>query len=111
MILSGEGGRILYNGLQAAGGRIMGTPQSFKRLRSKVLAATTVFGPYTCQINLCPNEYTSKWACELAGEAYTFEPSGSPTVTRHIEDCKTLLSANPPAVRVPNKYSLYLLKI
>lgn len=50
------GAWTLYNGVRAVGGRVVGTPQSFLSLRSKILAANAVYGAYTCQLNLSPSE-------------------------------------------------------
>lgn len=92
-----EGARTLYNGVKAVGGRVVGTPQSFLSLRSKVLAANTVFGAYTCQINLSPSELGAKWTFDLAGEAYQFDYDGRPTNRPHIEQCQRIIAANPVA--------------
>jgi hypothetical protein len=97
-LLAGPAGKVLYRGLRSAGSKILGTPQSFRSLRSKVMAATTIFGPYTCQINLCPNEYTSKWVFEMAGEKYDLDTEGNPLLERHIEQCTRLVAMNPTAV-------------
>lgn len=92
-----EGARTLYNGVKAVGGRVIGTPQSFLSLRSKVLAANTVFGAYTCQLNLSPSELGAKWTFDLAGEAYEFDYEGRPTNRPHLLQCKRIIAANPVA--------------
>ena len=91
------GARTLYNGVRAVGGRVVGTPQSFLSLRSKVLAANAVYGPYTCQLNLSPSELGAKWTFELAGEAYTLDYDGRPSDRPHLVQCKQLIAANPVA--------------
>lgn len=91
------GARILYNGVKAVGGRVLGTPQSFMSLRSKVMAGTTVFGAYTCHINLNPSETSAKWTFDLAGEKYEHDIEGYPSTRPHIVDCKRIIAANPVA--------------
>jgi hypothetical protein len=103
VLRAGQGAKILYNGLQTAGGRILGTRESFRSLRSKVMAATTIFGPYTCQVNLCPNEFTSKWVFEMNGEGYDLDANGRPLLKRQLEDCKRLAATNPVAVSSERK--------
>ncbi len=48
--------RALLHAMKQAGGRVLGSPQSKATLRSKVCAAWNMYGPYTVQMNLCPNE-------------------------------------------------------
>ena len=91
------GARILYNGVKAVGGRVLGTPQSFMSLRSKVMAGTSVFGAYTCHVNLNPSETSAKWTFELAGEKYEHDIEGYPSTRPHIVDCKRIIAANPVA--------------
>jgi hypothetical protein len=91
------GAWTLYNGVRAVGGRVVGTPQSFMSLRSKILAANTVSGAYTCQLNLSPSELGAKWTFELAGEAYSHDYDGRPTDRPHLMQCKQLIAANPVA--------------
>lgn len=91
------GAWTLYNGVRAVGGRVVGTPQSFLALRSKILAANALYGPYTCQLNLSPSELGAKWTFELAGESYTHDYDGRPTNRPHVVQCKQLIAANPVA--------------
>jgi hypothetical protein len=60
----------LYNSVKATGGRVLGTPQSFGALRSKVMAVQPLFGHYTCSLNLCPSEMGSEWTFAMAGKEY-----------------------------------------
>jgi Helitron helicase-like domain at N-terminus len=89
--------RTLYNGLKAVGGRVIGTPQSFAALRSKVIAATNLHGSYTCQLNLSPAEIGSEWTFRLAGEDYNIALDGRPTNRPHVTQCKRIIAANPMA--------------
>ena len=101
MIDAGDGARTLYNGIQSTGGRIIGTPQSFRKLRSKVMSATTILGPYTCQLNLCPNEFIAKWVFDLTDDAdtqYNVDIAGKPSKDFHITQCKKIVTAHPVAV-------------
>ena len=91
------GAWTLYNGVKAVGGRVVGTPQSFMSLRSKILSAPAVYGAYTCQLNLSPSELGAKWTFELAGEAYTTDFDGYPSGRPHVTQCKKLIAANPVA--------------
>jgi hypothetical protein len=91
------GAWTLYNGMKAVGGRVVGTPQSFLSLRSKVLSAPAVYGAYTCQINLSPSEIGAKWTFDLAGESYTHDFDGRPSDRPHLVQCKQIIAANPVA--------------
>jgi hypothetical protein len=87
----------LYNGLKAVGGRVIGSPQSFAALRSKVIACTNYYGPYTCQLNLSPAEIGSEWTFRLAGEEYKIAMDGRPSNRPHVTECKRIIAANPVA--------------
>jgi hypothetical protein len=91
------GGRKLYNGVRSAGGKVVGTPQSFLSLRSKVVAMPIVYGPYTCQMNLCPSENTSKWTFDAAEKPYEIDFDGRPHNRPHITQCKQIIAENPVA--------------
>ena len=87
----------LYNGVKAVGGRVVGTPQSFLSLRSKVCATSNFYGAYTCQLNLSPSEMGSEWTFRLAGEKYVFDIDGRPTDRPHVSQCKSIIANNPVA--------------
>lgn len=87
-----------YNSIKAMGGRIIGTPQSFAALRSKVMAPQGVFGPYTCSLNLCPSEVGSEWTFRMAGYTYEFDLHGNPTDRPHTTQCYRIIAENPVAV-------------
>jgi hypothetical protein len=89
--------RTLLSGLKRAGGHVLGSPQSFLALRSKVLAPTTALGPYTCMINLNPAELGSEWTFKLAGKAYSFDAFGKPVGRPSVMDSLRLVAANPVA--------------
>ena len=79
-----RGARKLYNGVRSAGGKVVGTPQSFMSLRSKVIAMPIVYGQWTTQMNLCPSENTSKWTFDATEEPYTLAFDGRPNNRPHI---------------------------
>lgn len=88
----------LFNCIKAMGGRIIGTPQSFASLRSKVLAPQGIFGPYTCSINLCPSEAGFEWTFHLAGHEYKIDPdTGHPVDRPNIAQCYRIIAENPVA--------------
>ena len=89
--------RTLLNGIRAVGGHIIGTPQSFLNLRSKVLAPHVIFGHYTVAMNLCPSELGAVWTFRLAGKNYTFDAEGNPEGRPHLTACRRLIAANPVA--------------
>ena len=89
--------RTLYNGVKAVGGNICGTPQSFLKLRSKVLAPHIVFGHYTISMNLCPSELGSEWTFKMADAEYTFDADGYPEGRPHLTACRRIVAANPVA--------------
>ena len=87
----------LYNGMKAVGGRVLGTPQSFQGLRSRVIACANFYGSYTCQMNLSPAEIGSEWTFRLAGHEYNLGLDGRPTNRPHTMECKRIIAANPVA--------------
>ena len=91
------GAWALYNGVKAVGGRVLGTPQSYGSLRSKVIAVANFFGSYTCQLNLSPAEIGSEWTFILAGEEYKLGLDGRPTNRPDTLQCKRIIAANPVA--------------
>jgi len=56
-----------------------------------------VYGPYTCQMNLCPSENSSKWTFDSAGESYEVDFDGRPHDRPHISQCKRIIAENPKA--------------
>jgi hypothetical protein len=89
--------KTLYYGMKSVGGRVVGTPQSFLSLRSKVCAAADFFGPYTVQLNLSPSETGSEWTFDLAGKSYQLDLDGHPTTRPHVAECKKIIADNPVA--------------
>jgi hypothetical protein len=81
-------GRTLLTAMKRTGAHVIGSPQAFLSLRSKVTSPWVVFGPYTVMMNLCPSETCMAWTFELAGKAYTFDvlgrPQGRPSVTESL---------------------------
>lgn len=92
--------KTLLNGMKRAGGRVMGSPQAMMTLRSRVLAVSTVFGPFTCMINLNPTEVNLHWTFKLSADskgAYTFDSFGNPVGRSSSVECLRTVAANPVA--------------
>jgi hypothetical protein len=97
--------KTLLAGLKRAGQKVQGSPQAMLSVRSKVISATTVFGPYTCMINLNPSESGSQWTFALAGKPYTFMACGRPKMASaddpdgrpNVFEALKLVAANPVA--------------
>jgi len=89
--------RTVFKGLSCIGGRVIGSPQSFRSLRSKVLATHVVFGPYTTMFNLCPGEQFSEWTFALAGKEYKFDKYGKPEGRPETLECLKTVAQNPDA--------------
>ena len=88
----------LLNSIKAMGGRVIGTPQSFAALRSKVLAPQGIFGPYTCSINLSPSEAGFEWTFHLAGHDYQINDlTGDPEERPNTAQCYRIIAENPVA--------------
>ena len=89
-----KAGRTLLAGLKRVGGLVVGSPQSFLRLRSKTIAAWTVFGPYTIMINLCPHDGNMHWVFTMADKGYTFDACGRPQGRPNATECSRIVAAN-----------------
>lgn len=57
--------------------RVPGAYASKMAMRSKVLAAPLVFGPFTTMLNLCMSETAASWVFEMSGKPYKFDLTGS----------------------------------
>jgi hypothetical protein len=98
-LIVGPAAKVLYHGITAARGRMLGTAESFRSLRSKVMGTFAVYGPYTMQMNLCPDENIAHWTFDLANKSYTFDIAGNPVNRPHITQCRKIVAENPAAVR------------
>jgi Helitron helicase-like domain at N-terminus len=88
---------LLLQSLKIVEARVPGTPNSFKSLRCKALSAVTVFGQYTCMLNLCPFESASPHTFTLMGKPYTFDRAGLPIGRPNYIDCLSAVASNPVA--------------
>ena len=89
--------RTLLEGMKRTGARVIGSPQSFLSLRSKVIAGNVVFGSYTTMMNLCPSEVSSEWTFRLAGKDFKFDIFGNPDNKRSVLENLRTIAANPKA--------------
>ena len=87
--------RVLLDGLKRTGARVLGSPQSFLSLRSKVIAGNVIFGSYTCMMNLCPSEISSEWTFRLSGKEFNFDMFGNPANPRPVIESLRCVAANP----------------
>ena len=89
---------VLLQALKRTGAKVIGSPQSFLSLRSKVMATNMMYGPYTCMLNLCPSESATHWIFTLSGgETITFDCFGKPENRPGTAQVMKIVSANPKA--------------
>lgn len=90
--------KAVMSGMQRTGGRVEGSPQSFLSLRSRVMAVTTVFGPFTCMINLNPSESSLCWTFTMIGQPpWVYDAFGKPQGRPNHLDALRAVAANPVA--------------
>ena len=89
--------RTLLQGMKRASSRVAASPGAMLSLRSRVLAISSIFGPFTCMINLNPSELNLHWTFTLAGVPYTFDAAGRPQGRPGQLDALRIVAANPVA--------------
>ncbi len=89
-----KAGKTLIDGISLAGARVLGSPQSFSKLRSLALAPTTVFGHYTCMITLNPSERCSEWTFRMSGVDFVFDAFGNPVNKPSLYESLKLVARN-----------------
>ncbi len=65
-----SGARALYDCFKFSSARVLGSPQSFMSLRSRVYGMWHAFGPFTSFLTINPSELNARLNFELAGHPY-----------------------------------------
>lgn len=68
--------RTLFKSFQSVAKRVLGSPASFRSLRSRVMSLWMAYGAYTSFITLNPSELHAQLASSLAGRPYDFDQHG-----------------------------------
>jgi len=89
--------KTLLECMKRTGAHVIGSPQSFLSLRSKVIAGNVVFGSYTTMMNLCPSEGSSEWTFRMAGKEFKFDMFGNPDQPPSVVAKLKIIAANPKA--------------
>lgn len=78
MDAAAPGVQALVTAMKTAGGRILGSPQSFLSLRSEVMSMWTTLNGFSIAINLNPSELNAPLALTLAGRTFSVGSDGAP---------------------------------